>query len=395
MFDIILLNLIFIIVPILCYLLYLVYENTIDSKTDNLFFNLAIITSLYLITKYSKILNYNLDIVKILLLISMIKNKKILSIFIAIYISFLSYPDINKIVLLLFEYVIQLSIFFVFLKKLDYKYKIIMFLIIEILCGISINSSIYYTLLSNIICIFITYIIVIMLEKLEKVLNLYGTIKEVEHDKNFRESLFKVTHEIKNPIAVCKGYLDMLDLNDNKKVNEYIPIVKDEINRTLILMNDFLNLTKLKVNKEVMDINMLLEDIISSVEPLLLTKNIHLISNINDDELFINGDYDRLKQVFINLIKNSIESIDSDIGIIKLNIKDKKNVEINLIDNGSGIKKGVLDKLGEPFITTKEKGTGLGVKLSKEIIELHNGKIKYLSKEKEGTTVKIVLPKLK
>ena len=113
-----------------------------------------------------------------------------------------------------------------------------------------------------------------------------------------------------------------------------------------------------------------------------------------DEEVFIKGDYDRLKQVFINLIKNSMESIPKDrIGIIKLRmIKKRKNIEIIIEDNGIGMNKETLNKIGEPFYTTKQKGTGLGVKLSKEIIELHKGTIKYSSILNTGTIVKVTLP---
>ena len=112
------------------------------------------------------------------------------------------------------------------------------------------------------------------------------------------------------------------------------------------------------------------------------------------DEIYIEGDYDRLKQVLINLIKNSIESIKKDdIGLIKLKINYTfKKVCIILEDNGIGMNKETLKRIGEPFYTTKKNGTGLGVKLSKEIVELHNGKIIYESKLGKGTMVKIFLP---
>ena len=218
--------------------------------------------------------------------------------------------------------------------------------------------------------------------------------EQIEYEKNFRDSLFKVTHEIKNPIAVCKGYLDMLDVNNNKQVNKYIPIIKEEIDRTLLLMKDFLNLTRLKVDKSIMDISLLLDDLINSTNTLLTELNIKFKYQILDDEMYIKGDYNRLKQVFINLIKNSIEAIPKNReGIIKLCINLKKdNILISIEDNGIGISKNKINKIGEPFFTTKEKGTGLGVRLSTEIIEQHNGSIKYVSKEGKGTKVIITLP---
>ena len=180
----------------------------------------------------------------------------------------------------------------------------------------------------------------------ERVIDVYGTIRVVEYEKEFRDSLFQVTHEIKNPIAVCKGYLDMMDVNNSRQVNKYIPIIKQEIDRTLTLMNDYLNLTKLTVNKSVIDISLLLDDVCNAVEALLIGKDIHFMFDIVDDEIFINGDYDRLKQVFINLVKNSVESIDSSkIGVIKLKMVVNKKVVITLTDNGKGMDEKTLNEL--------------------------------------------------
>lgn len=397
MFDYVLLNSIFILFPILCYLVYIVYEKLIDKKCNDMFFNFAIISSIYLITNYSMSYGYIIDVINILLLICMVKNKKEISIIIAIYLSiYLGITNNYNIILIIFEYIIQLSLFLIFLKNIDYRYRIAVFTIVSILCGISFNYlSINHIILSNIIYSFLSYILIEMINKLEKISDIYGTIREVEYEKHIRESLFNITHEIKNPIAVCKGYLDMLDTNDIKKVNKYIPIINEEINRTLTLMNDFLNLTKLKVKKSVMDISLLLDDISEEIDTLLCNTNINFIYEGIDEEVYIDGDYDRLKQVFINIIKNSIESIDNDkIGLIKLKMEVKKNILITISDNGVGISKEFIKRIGEPFFTTKNNGTGLGVKLSIEIIELHDGKIKYISKENEGTTVKIKLKKI-
>jgi signal transduction histidine kinase len=115
----------------------------------------------------------------------------------------------------------------------------------------------------------------------------------------------------------------------------------------------------------------------------------------NEDEIYINGDYDRLKQGFINLIKNSIESKDKDFLIIDIKIKKlKKHYKIYVTDNGRGMNSEVLNRIGEPFYSTKQTGTGIGMAYVKKIIELHKGKISYKSKEKEGTTVVVTLPLL-
>jgi len=388
MLDLVLLNVVFIIVPILIYLLYIVYDNVINDKGKELFFSLAIVTSIYLITKYSIYFEYKIEIIKILLLICLLKNKLELSVLISLFMSlYLSFVNSYDVGLLLTEYFIVISVFVIF-RNLNKKYKTIIFLLIEIIFGIIHSNIVIY----NIIYVISGYVLFTLIEKLEKVIDIYGTIKVIEYEKDFRNSLFEVTHEIKNPIAVCKGYLDMLDVDNKKQVNKYIPIIKEEIDRTLTLMNDFLNLTKLSINKNIIDISLLLDDVCNCIEPLITHKNIHFMFDIIDDEVFIEGDYDRLKQVFINLIKNSMESIDNKIGIIKLKMVQKKQVIITISDNGCGMSKEVVEKIGSAFYTTKEKGTGLGVKLSTEIIEQHNGSIKYKSKENEGTTVIIKLP---
>lgn len=395
MFDIILLNAVFIVVPVLVYLLYIVYENVIGKKGNDLFLTFAIFTSLYFIIKYSTYFDYPVDIINILLLLSMLKNKKrtsiVLGIFIAIYFGLMNDYSME---LTIIEYTMQLLLYFVIFKNLKLEYKVSIFAIIEVIFGMLYGYyNFLYIIVSNVIYASIGYFVYIAMTMTERVIDVYGTIRVVEYEKEFRDSLFQITHEIKNPIAVCKGYLDMMDVNNSRQVNKYIPIIKQEIDRTLTLMNDYLNLTKLTVNKSVIDISLLLDDVCNAVEALLIGKNIHFMFDIVDDEIFINGDYDRLKQVFINLVKNSVESIDnSKIGVIKLKMTVNKKVVITLTDNGKGMDKNTLQKVGTAFYTTKDKGTGLGVKLSMEIIELHNGKIKYSSKLNEGTTVRIELP---
>ena len=142
-----------------------------------------------------------------------------------------------------------------------------------------------------------------------------------------------------------------------------------------------------------MDIYLLIEDVVDNFKPILNSKNIELNLNIPDEELYIDGDYNRLKQVFMNLVKNSIEAIpDNSIGRIDIYSKKIKNeIRIYISDNGIGMNEEILSKFNEPFFTTKKNGTGLGTPLSTEIIKAHNGKINYSSAQNIGTTVEIIL----
>ena len=187
----------------------------------------------------------------------------------------------------------------------------------------------------------------------------------------------------------------MMDLNDKRKVEKYIPIIKGVIERTLSLMDDYLEYTKVKINKDIVDIYMLISEVIESLELFFKDNNIDLKINIPDSELFLNLDYNRIKQVLVNILKNSSEAIDinKEKMIIKIETRIiKKYFNIIIIDNGIGMDLDTLSNVTDLFFTTKSNGTGLGTSLSKEIVELHGGKIKYFSELNKGTKVVISLP---
>ena len=160
-------------------------------------------------------------------------------------------------------------------------------------------------------------------------------------------------------------------------------------------MDDFLDYTKIKVEKEEADFYLLIEDTCDIMKPLFNANDVSLKLDIPDDELYMELDYNRLKQVLVNLLKNSIEAKDKKKKSSYISIKAfVEGDDVNLIikDNGVGMSQKSLDKVDEMFYTTKEKGTGLGVALSKEIIYQHDGSISYDSVKGKYTTVTIKLP---
>ena len=343
------------------------------------------------------------------LLLAFSKKKTELSIFISIVLIY--YQTLFLFItptLLIIEYIIYF-IFYFYLKKNKFSFLNLIhgfivinsfFLTIKVFFFISPTRN-YYDNITYIIFLIIviyvaSFIILYFLNKGEKIVDFNNSLYAVEKEKELRASLFKVTHEIKNPIAVCKGYLDMLDVNDKKKCIKYIPIIKGEINRTLILMDDFLDYTKIKIEKEEIDLVMLLEELDQALKPLFYDRRIVINYNIPYEELYMEADYNRLKQVLINILKNAVEAKDGskEKSIIEVVVKDLgKDVSIKIKDNGIGMTKEELDKVGQMFFTTKKKGTGLGTCLSKEIVKLHNGNITYTSKKGEWTLVNITLPK--
>lgn len=398
-FEIIILDIMFIIFPLLIYLFFEAHRQNLDKKESNLFFELAILSSIYLTIKFgaNNFIKHSFILLNVPLIISYLKNKDKLGVLVSIIlVIYYNHFFNSNIFILILEYSIYYLIYYLLNKKDKLNNNFInLFVLIKGIFLIIFNlNKINEVLFMILILLVISYIVILLFKCGEEILNLHMTIKELEKEKQIRTSLFKITHEIKNPIAVCKGYLDMFDVSNIEHSKKYIPIIKDEIKHTLIILQDFLSINKTNINKDILDINLLLDDVVDSLNLVLLEKKIKLDYLSSDDEIFIMGDYNRLKQVLVNVLKNSTEAIGTkENGLITITKKIKNNkIIIDFNDNGCGISNEDLKKLKTPFFTTKQNGTGLGVYLSNEIIEAHSGKMDYSSNIDIGTKVSIQLP---
>ena len=399
------LNIVLIMFPIAIYFIYNSYRELKCEKYNQIILHITLFSSLYLSLKYGNITtNSNILLFcNIPILIAYLKKEPYLAISLSLIIIIYAQYLTNQSIIFMSIKFTSYFIIYIISKKKHVKNNIFI-IIISIIQGFFIsleypfitNNNNILTILEIIVTIIIFYTLPILLlyffKLADNITSLYQTISNLEKEKQLKNSLFKITHEAKNPIAVCKGYLDMLDIDDKDKFKRYIPIIKQEIDRSLNIMNDFMEFSKIKINKEILDINVLLEDIIEELNILIDKKNIKLRTRITKDEIFTNGDYNRLKQVFINIIKNSIESI-SKSGEIDITTHILKNMYyIEITDTGCGMNKETLRKVKELFFTTKKQGSGLGVSLSNEIIKAHNGEITYTSKVNIGTKVVVKLP---
>lgn len=394
-------NLILLLFPLLLYVFYIVYSEVSIKEEKKLFFDLALFTSYYMCLKFGKLNFYNMFILSFPLFLSLCLERKlsyvILSILSCVFLS--NRLDI-PVYLFVFKYILIYLLSFKTKMKKQNSYillNIVFYAIIIIFLPtkkVSLDNANVMISIMLMICIMIN-IIVFFEKRIADIFNSYRTFHVLSKEKKFYESLFKITHEIKNPLAVCKGYLDMIDVTNQKKAMKYVSIINQEINRTLELLKDFSSISKsINIKREKIDISMLIDDIDDEMK-FIATKNIKFKCQNIEDEIYVNGDYDRLKQVLINIIKNSKEAIEKE-GNISLKIYPScNNVYIVIKDDGCGFDDEERKNVGKPFYTTKKNGTGLGVCFSKEIIEKHNGSINYYSKKNKGTTVKIKLPILK
>ncbi|MED4456342.1 PAS domain S-box protein [Metabacillus fastidiosus] len=199
-------------------------------------------------------------------------------------------------------------------------------------------------------------------------------------------------HEIRNPLTSVKGLIKLLQ-EDEK--NKYFQVVMSELQQIEDVVNDWLVLGKTQ-ELQIKNINLqkLIENIIALLNPEAKLYNIKIISKIELLDPYIEGDSSRLKQIFVNFILNAIEAMPKG-GEIFINVKPSeidKFITIKIIDKGVGIPDDRISKLGEPFYSTKEKGTGLGLMICNRIINTHRGTMNISSKIDQGTTVTITLP---
>jgi PAS domain S-box-containing protein len=199
-----------------------------------------------------------------------------------------------------------------------------------------------------------------------------------------------VAHEIRNPLTALKGFTKLLEPVTEKK--HYIEIMSSELERIEMIINELLILAKpQKLHYEKQDVLHILKDVIMLLEPQALLNNVDILTQFTTFVPIVNCIPNQLKQAFVNIFKNAIEAMPrgGDL-IIKVNLLEKKRIIVSFIDQGVGIPQHKIPKLGDPFYSTKENGTGLGLMVSYKIIENHKGKINIKSVLGKGTTVEII-----
>lgn len=403
--DNIVMSSILLLFPLTVYFLYITYVKNMDLKEEDYILDIALISSLFILIRYGLIEEKYISILSsATLIIAYLKKHTKTAILISIILILYYNIHLNiNIYLLLIEYILYFLVYklsknnknmingLVSIKSFFNAY----YIYTTINPSSNFLNNLLTALIPTILLITFTSLIIYIYKKSEEITNLNILLKETKKEQELYKSLSKLTHELKNPITVCKGYLEMLDKNNNKNVNKYLPIISSEVERALEVINDFSSLSKLKtITKEEVDLYLLLEETTEMLTPLFRKNKDTLILNTNEDELYISLDYTKMKQVLINIIKNSLEA-KKEKETIKVEISVKKFtnwVKIIIKDNGIGMSKDTLEKIYQMFYTTKNNGNGLGAVLCKEIVSLHNGELNYKSALGKGTTVTIKLP---
>lgn len=200
-----------------------------------------------------------------------------------------------------------------------------------------------------------------------------------------------VAHEIRNPLTTIKGFIQ---LNKENTSFEYSDLILSELNRIEGITSELLSLGKPQaIQLTLIDLRHLIENTLELLSPQALLNGIEFRLSDEEEALPVFCERNQLKQVFLNILKNAIESM-PDGGVISVYLRKASAGEclISVQDQGCGIPEELLPRLGEPFYSLKEKGTGLGLMICHKIIKQHQGSIAYQSQINEGTLVEIRLP---
>ncbi|MBD0384244.1 ATP-binding protein [Paenibacillus sedimenti] len=241
---------------------------------------------------------------------------------------------------------------------------------------------------------FVSGIFVYILEVFKKNSRLREEIMKSEKIKIVSEIAASVAHEVRNPLTSVRGFIQLMGKDDLSKENRryYQKICLDELDRAQQIISDYLTFAKPDPEK-IEEIHVAQE--IDYVTNVLISyanyQNVQIIKQMPEEQLYILGDKFKLRQALINIGKNSIEAM-PDGGHLTFTLrKINKYVLISIADTGVGMTAEQINRLGTPYYSTKDKGTGLGTMVSFSIIRKMHGKIEVTSEKGKGTTHEISL----
>ena len=226
-------------------------------------------------------------------------------------------------------------------------------------------------------------------------------------EKAKHQFLANMSHEIRTPMNAIKGMTDILIRRHPKEdQKEYLNGIKQSSDSLLVIINDILDISKIEAGKleleqEPFSVNELVNNVHTIMQFKAEEKGLSLMKDIPSEELFVQGDSTRLRQILINLIGNAIKFTEK--GMVTTTIKqeqvgEKMNLHFTVSDTGIGIDQSSIAKIFESFeqaysdTTRRFGGTGLGLSISKKLVELHGGRIWVESEKGKGSQFYFVIP---
>jgi signal transduction histidine kinase len=240
----------------------------------------------------------------------------------------------------------------------------------------------------------IAYILLIRFNSyINSLTTVYEELRQKEKLAVIGQMAAAIGHEIRNPLSSLRGFTQ-LQQERYPNTNDFYPIMIQEIDRINSIVNDLMYLGKPRsIQFEKASIEEIIAYTLSITQQQAEGHQVTVETLIAGPLPPIDCDEKQLKQVFINLIKNAIESMPEG-GMVKISVKvlEKNKMSVSILDEGDGIADEDILNLGEPFFTTKKDGTGLGLMVTNQIISEHKGEVTFKSNLEKGTKVEVVLP---
>jgi two-component system sporulation sensor kinase B len=241
-----------------------------------------------------------------------------------------------------------------------------------------------------------TLLLVLLIEGFLKGSSLRAELFRSEKLNILSELAASVAHEIRNPMTTARGFMQLLKEQSSPDVFKkqmYCDMVIQELDRAQAVINDYMSLAKPHMEKmEVLELGeqaALLADMLS---PFAMIRNVEMEKDLPPAMVTIYANPEKFNQCMVNLMKNGIESMEQG-GQLRIAIGTAGDMAvIDVIDNGVGMTEMEVKRLGEPFYSTKQKGTGLGMMLCFRIIDSLGGKIEITSKKGKGTHCRVLIP---
>ncbi|WP_026690380.1 sensor histidine kinase [Alteribacter aurantiacus] len=238
------------------------------------------------------------------------------------------------------------------------------------------------------------FLVIYTLEKILLNDRLKKDLRKSEQLRLVSELAASVAHEVRNPMTVARGFIQLLHSNANLTENEkkYMQLTMSEIDRAQMIISDYLSLAKPKDAKlQTINVAFTLDKVRHTIQAYALMNNVSVFLDVPSN-LKIKGDESELTQVVLNLGKNGIEAMPRGGKLFLSAVHTGQHIRIKIADTGSGMTKEEVQQLGNAYYSTKEKGTGLGLMVSFSIIRSWGGHIQVNSKLGEGTEFVIQLP---
>ena len=240
---------------------------------------------------------------------------------------------------------------------------------------------------------------------------IHNTLAEQVHQlealSSFGHIAAGIAHEVKNPLGGIRGAAEILGSRaDDDRTKRAAELIVREVDRISLLVEDFMVFTRGEdLRPGPVNIHRVLDDVLAVAQADPISARVDVSREFDPSIPEFQGDFDRLVQVFLNLVRNALQAMEDEGGALVISTKmtldhrlsspDGRHVPtllVELIDTGSGIEPADLEKLATPFFTTRPGGTGLGLAVARHWVARHEGTLRIESTPGLGTTARVALP---